>query len=56
MKAMMMKMQRCDDGDDVQASNDPSGDDDRCPSASSPSSSLSKVSFLRVMVSLNVGS
>jgi hypothetical protein len=24
----MMKMQRCDDGDDVQASNDQSGDDE----------------------------
>jgi hypothetical protein len=40
MKAMTVKMQQCDDGDDTQASNDPSGDDDRCPSASCPSGSL----------------
>jgi hypothetical protein len=33
----MMKMQRCDDGNDVKASNDPSGDNDRRPLASSPS-------------------
>jgi hypothetical protein len=33
----MMKMRQCDDGDDVKASNDPSGDYDRRPSASSPS-------------------
>jgi hypothetical protein len=38
-------MQRCDDEDDAQALNDPSGDDDRCLSASSPSRSLSEVSF-----------
>jgi hypothetical protein len=56
MKAMTVKMQWCNDGDDAQASNDPSGNDDRCLSASSPSKSLLEVSYLRVLVSLNVGS
>jgi hypothetical protein len=55
MKTMTVKMQWCDDGNDAQA-NDPSGNDDRCLSASSPSMFLLEVSFLRVMVSLNVGS
>jgi hypothetical protein len=32
---MKMKMRRFHDGEDVQASNDPMGDDDQCPSASS---------------------
>jgi hypothetical protein len=35
-----------DDGDDAQSSLDPDGREDRCPSASSPSRSLSKVRFL----------
>jgi hypothetical protein len=56
MKVMTMKMQWCDDGDDAQTSTDPSGNDDRCPSDCFPSSSLPEVSFLRILVSLNVGS
>jgi hypothetical protein len=51
----MKKMQRCDDEDDSQASNDPSSGDDRCPCASSPYRSFLEVSFLRVPVSINVG-
>jgi hypothetical protein len=35
-----------DDGDDAQSSLDPDGREDRCPSASSPSRSLSEVRFL----------
>jgi hypothetical protein len=46
MKVMTMKMQWCDDGDDAQTSNDPSGNDDRRPSDCFPSSSLPEVSFL----------
>jgi hypothetical protein len=53
---IMMRMPRCDDGDDAQASNDPSGDDNRCPSTSSAFRSLLEVIFLRVLVSMNVES
>jgi hypothetical protein len=48
MKAMTVKMQRCDDGDDAQASNYPSGNDDLCLSGSSPSTTSSSVSKCRI--------
>jgi hypothetical protein len=44
------------DGNDAQSSLDPDCGECRCPSVSSPSRSLLELRFLRVLVSMNVGS